>query len=159
MVSLGQIGVGYWGPNLLRNLVSSKRGKRKTAVDLSKERREYVKSLYPNVRVTDDINEVLEDPEIKGIVIATPVRTHFELAVKALEAGKHILVEKPLATSVAEVEKLGRYSSMNHLVVMVGPTFLYNAAVRYVKGLIDSGVIGDIHYIYSQRLNLGRIGR
>ncbi len=157
MLHIAQIGVGYWGPNLLRNLVMNKSSHVKTVVDLSKERRDYVKSLYPAIEVTDDLNQVLQDPEIRGVVIATPVRTHFDLALKALDAGKHILVEKPLATSVAEVEEMGRLANKKHLVVMVGHTFLYNAAVRYVKRLIDSGEIGELRYIYSQRLNLGRI--
>ena len=157
MLHIAQFGVGYWGPNLLRNLVMNKSSHVKTVVDLSKERRDYVKSLYPGIQVTDDLNQVLQDPEIRGVVIATPVRTHFDLALKALDAGKHILVEKPLATSVAEVEEMGRLANKKHLVVMVGHTFLYNAAVRYVKRLIDSGEIGELRYIYSQRLNLGRI--
>ena len=156
MLNIAQIGVGYWGPNLLRNLVANKSCRVKTAVDLSRERRDYVNSLYPAIQVTDDVNHVFQDPEIKGVVIATPVKSHFELSVHALEAGKHILVEKPLATSVAEVEQIGEIAKEN-LVVMVGHTFLYNAAVRYVKKLIDSGEIGDVRYIYSQRLNLGRI--
>ena len=157
MLNVAQIGVGYWGPNLLRNLVANKSCRVKTAVDLSAERREYVSSLYPAIQVTDDTNDVFRDPEIKGVVIATPVETHFELSVRAVEAGKHVLVEKPLATSVAEVEQIGNIASRKNLVVMVGHTFLYNAAVRYVKKLIDSGEIGEVRYIYSQRLNLGRI--
>ena len=157
MLNVAQIGVGYWGPNLLRNLVANKNCRVKTAVDLSAERREYVKSLYPAIQVTDDANDVFRDPEIKGVVIATPVETHFEMSVKVLQAGKHILVEKPLARSVAEVEQIGNIAGRKNLVVMVGHTFLYNAAVRYVKKLIDSGEIGDVRYIYSQRLNLGRI--
>jgi predicted dehydrogenase len=157
LLNVGQIGVGYWGPNLLRNLVANKNCRVKACVDLSKERRDYVKSLYPAIQVTDDVNQVFQDPEIKGVVIATPVATHFYLAIKALEAGKHILVEKPLATSVTEVEQIGKLASQKNVVAMVGHTFLFNAAVRYVKQLIDSGEIGDIRYIYSQRLNLGRI--
>jgi predicted dehydrogenase len=157
MLNIAQIGVGYWGPNLLRNLVANKNCKVKTAVDLSKERREYVESLYPAIQVTDEVNHVFQDPEIKGVVIATPVKSHFELSVKALEAGKHILVEKPLATSVAEVEQIGKLANEKKLLVMVGHTFLYNAAVRYVKELIDTDKLGDIRYIYSRRLNLGRI--
>jgi len=157
MLNIAQIGVGYWGPNLLRNLVANKSCRVKTAVDLSKERREYVNSLYPAIQVTDDVNQVFQDPEVNGVVIVTPVKSHFDLSVKALEAGKHILVEKPLATSVAEVEQVGKIAQKKNLVVMVGHTFLYNAAVRYVKQMIDSGGIGDVRYIYSQRLNLGRI--
>ncbi|OGW37720.1 MAG: oxidoreductase [Nitrospirae bacterium RBG_13_39_12] len=157
MLNIAQIGVGYWGPNLLRNLVANKSCRVKTAVDLSKERRDYVKSLYPAIQVSDEVNQVFQDTEIDGVVIATPVSTHFELALKALAAGKHILVEKPLATTVAQVEEIGKLSKEKNLVVMVGHTFLFNAAVRYVKKMIDSGELGDIRYIYSQRLNLGRI--
>jgi predicted dehydrogenase len=157
MLTLAQIGVGYWGPNLLRNLVANKKCRVKTVVDLSKERQDYVKRMYPAVQVTDEPAQVFQDPEIKAVVIATPVASHFDLTMKALGAGKHVLAEKPLATSVAEVEKIGELAKQKSLVAMVGHTFLYNAAVRYVKKLIDSGELGEIRYIYSQRLNLGRI--
>jgi predicted dehydrogenase len=157
MLNISQIGVGYWGPNLLRNLVANKRCRVKSVVDLSSERRDYVQELYPAIEVSDNLDKVFRDPEIDGIVIATPVATHYELAIQVLESGKHILVEKPLARSVEEVENIGRLAARNNLVAMVGHTFLYNAAVRYVKKLIDSGELGDIRYIYSQRLNLGRI--
>ena len=157
MLTIAQIGVGYWGPNLLRNLVANKSCRVKTVVDLSPARREYVIGLYPAIQVTDDVHQVFQDPEIDGVVIATPVATHFDLAMKALEAGKHILVEKPLATSLSEVEQIGKLASEKNLVAMVGHTFLFNAAVRHVKELIDSGELGDIRYIYSRRLNLGRI--
>jgi predicted dehydrogenase len=126
-------------------------------MDLSEERRNFVKSLYPSINVVSEINSILEDPNLDGVIIATPVFTHYDLATKVLNAGKHILVEKPLARSVAEVEEIGRIANSNKLVAMAGHTFLYNAAVRYVKTLIDSGELGDIRYIYSQRLNLGRI--
>lgn len=157
MINIAQIGVGYWGPNLLRNLVMSKNCTVKKVVDSSQERQNYVKGLYPAVMVTDRVEEVFQDPEINAVIIATPVRSHFELSMKALEAGKHILVEKPLATSVAEVDQIGKIAKEKKLLVMAGHTFLYNSAVRYVKTLLDSGAIGDIRYIYSQRLNLGRI--
>ncbi len=157
MINIAQIGVGYWGPNLLRNLVANKRCKISTVVDTSGERRDYVHSLYPAITVTDDIDELFQNPEIDAVVIATPVATHYDLAIKALETGKHILVEKPLARSMAEVEQIGNMASKNNLVAMVGHTFLFNAAVRYVKEIIDSGELGDIRYIYSKRLNLGRI--
>jgi len=157
MLNMAQIGVGYWGPNLLRNLLANKSCRVKTVVDLSRERRNYVRDLYPSIHLTDDVDQVFQDTEIDGVVIATPVATHFDLAMRALESGKHLLVEKPLARSVAEVEKIGRLASERNLVVMVGHTFLFNAAVRYVKELIDSGSIGEVRYIYSQRLNLGRI--
>jgi len=157
MIQVAQIGVGYWGPNLLRNLVANKRCRVTTVVDLATERRDYVRSLYPSVNVTDKIEEVFQSPEIEAIVIATPVATHFDLATKALSSGKHILVEKPLARSVIEVNEIGRLAEENKRIAMVGHTFLFNAAVRYVKRLIDAGDLGEIRYIYSQRLNLGRI--
>jgi predicted dehydrogenase len=156
-VNIAQIGVGYWGPNLLRNLVANKKCFINKVIDLSHERQDYVKSLYPAIQVSDNAEDVFNDPDIKAVVIATPVATHFELAKKALEAGKHVLVEKPMAKTVAEVEQIGKLANLKNLVAMVGHTFLYNAAVRYVKGLIDSGALGDVRYIYSQRLNLGRI--
>jgi predicted dehydrogenase len=97
------------------------------------------------------------DPEVQAVVIATPAHTHFTLGREALLSGKHVFVEKPLATKVAEVDELSRLANERGLVVMVGHTFLYNAAVRYVKRLLDAGELGEIRYIYSQRLNLGRV--
>jgi len=157
MLEIAKIGVGYWGPNLLRNLVANKRCRVKKVVDLSSERRDYVKNMYPSIEVVDDPSRVFEDSGIDAVVIATPAFTHYNLAMDALRAGKHILVEKPMARTVAEVEAIGDLSTEKKLVGMVGHTFLYNAAVRYVKKLIDSGELGDVRYIYSQRLNLGRI--
>ena len=157
MLNIAQIGVGYWGPNLLRNIVLNDRCKVCSVSDLSHERLDYVSNLYPSIKVTDNSDQLINDPTIEAVIISTPVATHYELAIKSLEAGKHILVEKPLARSVEEVEDIGRLAAKNNLVAMVGHTFLFNSAVRYVKDLIDSGHLGDIRYIYSQRLNLGRI--
>ena len=157
MVQIAQIGVGYWGPNLLRNLVANKKCKVSAVVDLSPERRDYVRSLYPAVKVSDNVEEVINDPAVDAVVISTPVATHFDLAMRALAAGKHVLVEKPMARSVAEVDEIGRLAAKKNLVAMVGHTFLFNSAVRYIKQMIDSGELGDVRYIYSQRLNLGKI--
>lgn len=157
MLNIAQIGVGYWGPNLLRNLVSNKRCKVSKVADLSSERRDFVKGLYPAVETIEDPSAILEDPSIDAVVIATPVATHFEFAIRALQNNKHILVEKPMATTVQEVEQLGEIAAKNNLTAMVGHTFLFNSAVRYVKNLIDKGDLGGIRYIYGQRLNLGRI--
>ena len=154
---MGQIGVGYWGPNLLRNMVGNKCCQVRTVVDLSDERRNYVKSIYPSIRVSDNIEDIINDNKIDAVVIATPVSTHFELAIRCLKAGKHILVEKPMAKSVDHVNKIKGLANQNNLVAMVGHTFLFNSAVRYVKSLIDGNDLGDIRYIYSQRVNLGRI--
>lgn len=157
MITLGMIGCGYWGPNLLRNMVANKKCLVTKVVEISSERRDYVRGLYPSIEVTDDTDRVFYDSTIHAVIIATPVGTHFDLAMRALEAGKHVLVEKPLAKTVAEVEQLGKAADRKNLVAMVGHTFLYNSAVLYVKDFIDSGSIGDVRYIYSQRLNLGRI--
>ena len=112
---------------------------------------------FPLSRAIENHQAVLEDPDVHGVIIATPAASHFSLAKQVLDAGKHVFVEKPLATKVAEVDELSRCAAERNLVVMTGHTFVYNSAVRYVKKLIDSGELGDLRYIYSQRLNLGRI--
>ena len=157
MLNIAQIGCGYWGPNLLRNLVANPGCDVKWVVEISKDRQEYVQSLYPAVKIANDLQNVLTDDEINAIVIATPAESHYSLTVESLKIGKHVLVEKPMAINVEEVKEIGVLSKKNNLVAMVGHTFIYNAAVRYVKKLIDSGELGDIRYIYSQRVNLGRI--
>lgn len=156
-VKTAQIGVGYWGPNLLRNLAGNKQCELRWVADLSQERREYVKALYPAAQVTSDIEQILADAEVEAIVISTPVATHYDLTMRALENGKHVLVEKPMATTVKEAEEIERRAKEKGRVAMVGHTFLYNDAVRYVKQLIESGDLGEVRYIYCQRLNLGRI--
>ena len=156
-LSVAQIGVGYWGPNLLSNLISNDNIDLKIVVDLSEERRDFVKKSYPSVEVSDDIDRMMKNPDIDAVVISTPVASHFELAIQALNAGKHILVEKPMATTVEEIDKIAAIASKQDLTAMVGHTFIYNSAVRYVKKLIDDRELGDIRYIYSQRVNLGRI--
>jgi predicted dehydrogenase len=156
-IVLAQLGCGYWGPNLLRNFSCLPNCRVKYVVDPSPERRAFVESNFPRTRALDEYAAALSDSEVTGVVIATPAGTHFQLAKEALLAGKHIFVEKPLATKVAEVDELDRLAKERGLVVMAGHTFIYNAAVRYVKKLLDAGELGEIRYIYSQRLNLGRI--
>lgn len=154
---IAQIGVGYWGPNLLRALVANSDCEIPLVIDASPERRAFVQSLYPSIETAPDPVQAFENPEIDAVVIATPAQTHFPLAMAALQAGKHIFVEKPMATSVEEVDQIGALAKEKGLVAMVGHTFLFNPAVRYLKKLVDSGELGTIRYIYSQRLNLGRI--
>jgi predicted dehydrogenase len=154
---IAQIGCGYWGPNLLRNFSALKNCRVKYVVDASAERRAFVSANFTRTTAVENHEAVLADPEIDAMVIATPAGTHFELARAAILAGKHVFVEKPMATKAAEVDELARLAAEKKLVVMVGHTFIYNAAVRYVKKLIEAGDLGEIRYIYSQRLNLGRI--
>ena len=157
VIVIAQLGCGYWGPNLLRNFSALANSRVKYLIDPSEERRRFVTREFPKVQAEADVETALQDPEVTCVIIATPAGTHFDLARRALLAGKHIFVEKPLATTVAEVDELARIASEKKLVVMAGHTFLYNAAVRYIKKLIDAGDLGDLRYIYSQRLNLGRI--
>ena len=156
-IVVAQVGIGYWGPNILRNLVGNARCRVKTAVDFSEDRRNFVAKLYPSVATTADFAAVLADPEIDAVVLATPASTHCELALRCLAAGKHILVEKPFATSVEEVDRIAAAARAAGRVAMAAHTFNFNDAVRYLKQLIDSGELGEVRYIYSQRLNLGRI--
>ena len=154
---LAQFGCGYWGPNLLRNYSAVSGCEVRYVVDSSPERRAFVETNFPRTRAVDSIDIALNDPEVAAVVIATPAATHFGLAKKVLEAGKHVFVEKPLATKTSEVDELAQCAVEQRLIVMAGHTFVYNAAVRHVKELIDGRELGDIRYIYSQRLNLGRI--
>ena len=118
---------------------------------------DFVQKKYPKVIVKSKLSEVLSDSTVNAVVIATPAETHYDLAKQCLMAGKHILVEKPLTTKVCEIDSLEKIANCQKLKVMSGHTFIYNNAVRYIKKIIDDGSLGDIRYIYSQRLNLGRI--
>ena len=134
---LAQLGCGYWGPNLLRNFSALSGCEVRYVVDLSKERREFVEANFPRTQAVESRDVVLNDAEVDAVIIATPAETHFSLAMEALRAGKHVFVEKPLATKASEVDELEKCAQAQKLVVMVGHTFIYNSAVRYVKSLID----------------------
>ena len=157
MINVAQIGIGYWGPNILRNLVNNASTRVMMVADLSEERGNYVSSLYPDIEFSTNSTDVINDDRIDAVVIATPVHNHFKIAMQCLKAGKHVLVEKPMAMNVLEVDQIEQLSKKNNLVAMVGHTFLYNSAVIYIKKILDNGEIGDVRYIYSQRTNLGRI--
>jgi predicted dehydrogenase len=127
----------------------------KTAVDLNKERLRHVSQLYPSVEVTTSVDHVVEDPEVDAVLVATPVSTHHPISMRLLEAGKHVLVEKPMAANIAEAEDLTRLAHDRGLVLMAGHTFLYTAAVNKMKELVASGELGHIYYISTTRVNLG----
>jgi predicted dehydrogenase len=155
--TFAQVGFGYWGPNLSRNLGALARNRWRYLVDLSPERREQAAALYPNVTVLDDVELVLQDPDVAAVIVSTPASSHAELAGRALTAGKHVFVEKPLALSTEVAIDLASTADRAGLTLMVGHTFEFVPAVRKMKELVDAGAIGDVLYLHSQRLNLGRI--
>jgi len=155
MIKIGIIGYGYWGPNLARNFSALDNCQVKYIVDLNPKRLAAVNKLYPAVITTNDIDSVMNDPEISAVVIATPVSTHFALAKQALGKGKHVLLEKPMARYAAEAAELISLADKKRLVLMVDHTFLYTGAVRKIKSLIDKGQIGRLRYFDSTRINLG----
>jgi predicted dehydrogenase len=154
---IGVVGLGYWGPNWVRNLHQLRQARRVVACDLDAKRRDHVSGLYAGVEGSSSLDELLRDSEIEGLVIATPVSTHFPLAKKALMAGKSVLVEKPLAMSSAQAAELVRIARDNGRVLMVGHTFEYSAPVLKMRDIIESGELGDMFYLSSIRANLGLI--
>jgi predicted dehydrogenase len=156
-VNVALVGLGYWGPNLARNLAILNGATLHTLCDARPERLERLQRQYPGTRTTTDFDSVLGDDAILAIVLATPVASHYDLAKRALSAGKHVLIEKPLARTSTECRDLVEHAARDRLTLMVGHVFLFNAAVRKMKEYIDSGELGDIRYIYSQRLNLGQV--
>ncbi len=155
MLKVGVIGAGYWGPNLIRNFMQLSRSTVVNVADLDLDRLKHVKKLFPTINTTRGYQDIIQDPDIDIVAIATPVHTHFKFASEALAAGKNVFVEKPLTASVEEARGLIELAAKNQKKLMVGHTFLYTAAVRKMKEIIDSGELGDIYYINSQRLNLG----
>ena len=152
---VGLIGYGYWGPNLLRNYLELETATPKWVCDLRTERLERAAARYPSVRTTTSIDDVLGDPEVDAVIIATPISSHHALAMRVLEAGKHVFVEKPLATSVGECDELCEAADSRGLVLMVGHTFVYSPPVRVVKKILDAGELGDVYFITCSRVNLG----
>ena len=156
-VRLALVGLGYWGPNLARNLAILDNAELVALCDANEERLRRIGRQYPSARLVASFDDVLADDTIDAVVVATPVDTHFDLSRAALAAGKHVMVEKPLATSSAECETLIALAAAQGRTLMVGHVFVYNAAVNKVKEYIDAGEIGDVYYVYSQRLNLGQV--
>jgi predicted dehydrogenase len=158
-VGIGVIGFGYWGPNLVRNF-SEVPGARVVSVsDLSTKRLGQATQRYPWIKTTTDVDELLSDTEVDAVVIATPVSTHYELASRALAAGKHVLVEKPMTTTSEEADRLIEQADTCGRVLMVDHTFLYTGAVRKIKELVDSDRVGRLLYYDSVRVNLGLFQR
>lgn len=155
IINIGVIGYGYWGPNLVRNFSEIPGAKVKTVSDFQPELLAKAQARYPMIEVTTDYQEMLADPKINAVAIATPVSSHFELALAALKAGKHVMVEKPMTETTEQAMRLIDEADRRHLVLMVDHTFVYTGAVQKMHELVTTGELGNIYYYDSVRVNLG----
>jgi predicted dehydrogenase len=153
--SVAVVGLGYWGPNLVRVLVERTDVELRWICDTDMSRLERYGRRYPSVRLTQELDEVLDDPDLDGVLLATPVFTHYELGRRCLEAGKHTFVEKPLAAATALAEELITLAGERDLALMCGHTFLYSPPVRAVRELIAAGALGQLYFVSASRVNLG----
>ena len=154
-ITVGQIGCGYWGKNLLRVLMQSKGVSVRRVADLSPPTQNQIRTRYPDLAVSGREADVFDDCRIDAVIISTPAHDHYRAALMALSAGKHTFVEKPLAMTTRHAQELVELAASKSLTLMAGHTFLFNSVVKRIKQLIDTGYLGDIHYVYSRRLNLG----
>jgi predicted dehydrogenase len=152
--TIGVIGAGYWGPNLIRNFSHLKGAEVTVVCDVDQGRLDHVSSLFPSVRTTTDWKELIAS-DLDAVCIATPVRLHYEMAAAALASGKHVLVEKPLTADVGQARELVALAEQNDRVLLVDHTFVYSPAVNHMRDIVASGDIGDVHYVSMSRLNLG----
>lgn len=157
IIRIGQVGLGYWGPNLLRSFQNLPNCEVLSVCDLSDQNLRKIQLLYPSISTTKNFTDLINKTDIDGIVIAVPAKDHFAFAKESLRAGKHVFVEKPLALTTDECQELIDLSEKNNKVLMVGHLLKYHPAIRKVKDYISEGMIGKIRYIYSTRVNLGKI--
>jgi predicted dehydrogenase len=155
MIKIGVVGCGYWGPNLIRNFAACPDTQLLWACDFDANRVKKALGSYPAVKSTVDFRDILNDSQVDAVAIATPVHTHYPLAKACLESGKHVLLEKPLASSVEQGEELVQLAAVKGLQLMCDHTFCYTGAVRKMKEILDSGVLGELLYFDSIRINLG----
>ena len=158
-ITVGVVGCGYWGPNLIRNFAENEAAELRWVCDKDARHLSKVARRYPAARSGADYGEMIADPRLDAVVIATPVSTHFEFARRALEAGKHVLVEKPFTATAREAEELIAMAEARGLTLMVDHTFIYTGAVRKIKELVAAGDLGDLLYFDSVRVNLGLFQR
>jgi predicted dehydrogenase len=156
-VKLGIVGLGYWGPNLLRNFAQIGGCIVKTCCDLNEYSLKFAKAQYPDIEITVNYDSLLYDPQIQAIVIAAPAKMHHDMAKRAILHGKHVFVEKPLTLDIAHAEELVYLVQQNGTRLMVGHLMEYHPAVEKLRAMIQDGELGDIYYLYSQRVNLGKI--
>ncbi|HUA73532.1 MAG TPA: Gfo/Idh/MocA family oxidoreductase [Solirubrobacteraceae bacterium] len=156
-VRVGVVGLGYWGPNIARNLAAIEGCELRWLCDGDEATRAKIAGAFPSARVTGELHELLEDPELDAVALATPVPTHAELAIAVARAGKHCFVEKPLATNVADAEAAVVAAAAARRVLMVGHLLEYHPAVARLKQLIEQDELGRLFYVYGNRLNLGKL--
>lgn len=152
---VGVVGAGYWGPNIIRNFNQIPSCEMAICCDLDEKRLAHMKGLYPGVEMTTDYDGLVNDPAINAVAVCTHVSGHYPLARKALEAGKHVLIEKPMTARVDQAEELVDLAKKNGCVLMVDHTFEYTAGVNKMREIIESGIVGDVLYVHCSRLNLG----
>jgi len=152
---VGVIGYGYWGPNIVRNLQSLEGARVAAICDPDAKAQQRARQAFPHLEITAEASDLLTSPEIDAVAVITPVWTHFELAQKALENGKHVFVEKPFTCASAQAKRLIELAAKRQLTLMVDHTFLFTGAVRKIRQLIDEGTLGDLYYYDSTRVNLG----
>jgi len=157
MIGIAVVGAGHWGPNLIRNFTDDPRSEVLWVVDRDENRLTEVRARYGSVATSSDVADALRDDRVDAVVVATPTATHHAIVKAALEAGKHVMVEKPIATSATDGEELCALAERTRRVLMVGHVFLYNAAVREVKRYLDAGHLGHVYYVSLVRTNLGPI--
>jgi predicted dehydrogenase len=155
MIRVGVIGYGYWGPNIVRNLASLEATKVEAVCDRSAQALARLRRAHPGIAAVEDPQEILQSPNIDAVAVVTPVWTHYELAKKALENGKHVFVEKPFTSNSAQAAELIDLAEKRNLKIMVDHTFLFTGAVRKIQELIKKGALGDLYYYDSVRVNLG----
>lgn len=154
-IKIGVVGAGYWGPNIIRNFQQIPSCDMAICCDQDPKRLTHMSTLYPGIKTTTDYDQLVNDPSLDAIAVCTHVSAHYTLAKKALQAGKHILVEKPFTAKVDEAEELVELGKKAGKVIMVDHTFEYTAGVNKLKEVIESGVLGDVLYVHCARLNLG----
>jgi len=155
IINIGVIGYGYWGPNIVRNFNSIEGAKVLSVCDLQQDALKKVKRVYSSIEVTSDCNDIISSKDIDAVAVITPVSTHYDLAKRALQNGKHVFVEKPFTATVAQAVELIELAEKKNLLIMVDHTFVFTGAVRKIKEIIEGNLLGDIYYYDSTRVNLG----
>jgi len=157
MRGIAVVGAGDWGSNLIRNFASSKQAELKLLCDVDEARLEKQKQAYPNLKVTRNLEDLFEDSSIEAVAIATSASSHYEVAKRCLESGRHVYVEKPMTLKVSDAEELVRIAREKDRILMVGHLLEYHPAVEKLREIIGSGELGEVYYLYAQRVNLGKI--